>query len=53
MNVILPRYAGAIAESVVNAPVEVDVAVDIAAPDVIAPAAINAAATARTMPIWA
>ena len=28
MNVILPRYAGAIAESVVNEPVEVDVGID-------------------------
>src|SRR5450631_1252835 len=42
MNVILPRYAGAIAESVVNEPVEVDVAVD----EVPASApAINTAAT--------
>jgi hypothetical protein len=42
MNVILPRYAGAIAESVVNEPVEVEIAVDEAAS---APPAINAAAT--------
>ena len=46
MNVILPRYAGAIAESVVNEPVEVDVDVDDAATDAAAaPPAINAAAT--------
>ena len=42
MNVILPRYAGAIAESVVNEPVELEVAATDA---VVAPPAINAAAT--------
>ena len=42
MNVILPRYAGAIAESVVNEPVEVDIAVDEV---VSTTAVINAAAT--------
>ena len=42
MNVILPRYAGAIADSVVNEPVDVDaVATDAA----VAAPAINAAAT--------
>ena len=45
MNVILPRYAGAIAESIVNEPVEVVVDVDTAATDAaVAPPAINAAA---------
>ena len=45
MNVILPRYAGAIAESVVNEPVEVVVDADTAPTDAaVAPPAINAAA---------
>ena len=46
MNVILPRYAGAIAESVVNEPVEVDVAVDTPRRTLLLRRpAINAAAT--------
>ena len=45
MNVILPRYAGAITESVVNDPVEADAAVDNAVDAAAAPPAINKAAT--------
>jgi chlorophyllide a reductase subunit Y len=44
MNVVMPRYAGAIAESVVNEPV--DIVIDEGAADVTAAApVINAAAT--------
>ena len=45
MNVILPRYTGAIAESVVNDPVEMDAVEEIAADAAAAPPAINKAAT--------
>jgi chlorophyllide a reductase subunit Y len=44
MNVILPRYAGAIAESVVNEPVDVDVD-DVSASAAATSPSINAAAT--------